>query len=110
MNWYLKALKNYANFSGRARRREYWWFVLFNILISIGVSIIAMMFGDEYLTSLLYSLFIFLPILSLAVRRNHDAGYSGWWVLCPVFNLILMFFQSDPEDNCFGPYPVEPQA
>ncbi len=59
MNWYLKALKNYANFSGRARRREYWWFVLFNILISMGVSIIAKIFGDEYLLSLLYSLFMF---------------------------------------------------
>jgi len=110
MNWYLKVLKNYCTFTGRAQRREYWWFVLFNSLISIGISIIAAIFGDHHVLSLLYALFVFLPGLAVAIRRNHDAGYSGWWILCPVFNLILMFFKSEPEDNRFGPYPVETQA
>ncbi|MGA5657491.1 DUF805 domain-containing protein [Rahnella contaminans] len=107
MNWYIKALKNYSTFSGRARRREYWWFTLFNGLISMGVTLIALLFGDDGIISTLYSLFALLPGLAVMVRRNHDTGYSGWWILCPVFNLILMFFKSDPEDNRFGPYPAE---
>lgn len=107
MNWYIKAIKNYATFSGRAKRREYWWFFLFSNLISFGISLIAGLFGDRYIMSIIYLLFIILPTLSLIVRRNHDAGYSGWWIFCPVFNFILMFFKSDPEDNRFGPYPAE---
>lgn len=107
MNWYIKAIKNYSTFSGRAKRREYWWFTLFNGLISLGVTLFSLLFGDDWIISTIYSLFAFLPGLAVMVRRNHDAGYSGWWILCPIFNLILMFFKSDPEDNRFGPYPVE---
>ncbi|MFO6299180.1 DUF805 domain-containing protein [Rahnella selenatireducens] len=107
MNWYIKAIKSYATFSGRAKRREYWWFAVFNALISVGITLITLLFGDEWIMYTLYSVFMFLPSLALVVRHNHDAGYSGWWILCPVFNFILMFFKSDPEDNRFGPHPAE---
>ncbi|AVF37224.1 DUF805 domain-containing protein [Rahnella sikkimica] len=110
MNWYIKALKNYATFSGRAKRREYWWFVLFNWLISMAIGLIAGLLGDPFIMIIIYTAFILVPSLALSVRRNHDAGYSGWWILCPFFNFFLMFFKSDPEDNRFGPYPAETQA
>ncbi|NMC22966.1 MAG: DUF805 domain-containing protein [Serratia sp.] len=106
MNWYLKVLKNYTFFSGRAPRSEYWWFSMFNFLISIALSLIASLLGDEYVISGLYSLFIFLPGLAVTIRRIHDAGYSGWWVLCPIFNLIVLFFASE-DDNRFGLRPAD---
>jgi uncharacterized membrane protein YhaH (DUF805 family) len=110
MNWYLKAFKNYFNFSGRAQRTEFWWFFLFNNLICFGISFVANLLGDQFVTPLIYILIALLPSLALSVRRNHDAGYSGWWIFCPVFNFVLLFLKSVPEDNRWGPYTGDPQA
>lgn len=105
---YTYALKNYAKFSGRARRREYWFFVLFTVLVSIGLSIVDGIIGtfdsqSGYgLLSGLYSLAVFIPSLAVSVRRLHDIGRSGWWLLIGLIPLIgaivlLIFFVMDSK-------------
>lgn len=87
MNWYLLVLKNYANFSGRARRKEYWMFTLFSTIISIICVVLDEVLGfkygdyqeDGYLETF-YSLAVLLPTIAVGVRRMHDAGKSGWYV------------------------------
>jgi len=119
MNWYLDVLKNkYAMFNGRARRKEYWFFVLFNILASIALGIVDGITGtlnDEMGVGLLggiYWLAVLIPAIAVAVRRLHDTGRTGWWLLLcliPVIGglvlLIFMVFDSEPGDNQYGPNP-----
>ena len=88
MNWYLKVLKQYVDFGGRARRKEYWMFFLFNMIFIIVAMILDRLLGltfNLYGQSLgygwfylLYCLAVFLPGLSVFVRRLHDIGKSGW--------------------------------
>jgi len=104
MNYYIKVLQNYANFNGRARRSEYWYFVLFNFLISIVLGFIGGAIGFE-LIGTLYSLAVLLPSLAVAVRRMHDVGKSGWFILIPIYNLILACTDSQAGDNEYGPNP-----
>lgn len=91
MNWYLAVLKNYAGFSGRARRKEYWMFTLINALIGIAFNlIIALVPALESLAFVygIYSLALFLPTLAVAVRRLHDVNKSGWMLLIGLIPLI----------------------
>jgi len=89
MEWYLKVIRNYATFKGRARRKEYWMFILFNFIIGIVLSIIDNVLGLTYnyfeyssggMLNSLYNLFVFIPALSLMVRRLHDVNKSGWLI------------------------------
>lgn len=118
MNWYLQVLKKYAVFSGRARRKEYWFFVLFNIIFSIVFTVVDGVTGTldptlgMGLLSLLYSLAVLIPSLSVTVRRLHDTGRSGWWffiILIPLLGaiilLVFMFLDSKPEENQYGANP-----
>jgi len=123
MNWYLGALKNYVGFSGRARRKEYWMFVWFNILVSIVLYVADKLLGTldaetgVGLLGALYSLGVLLPSLAVAVRRLHDTGRSGWWLLIGFVPLIgaivlLVFFvlDSEPGSNAHGPNPKQVAA
>ena len=74
MNWYLKALKQYADFNGRARRKEYWMFVLINIIISMVAAALDAAFGTWGVIGGLYALAILIPGLAVGVRRLHDIG------------------------------------
>ena len=94
MNWYLEALKKYAVFSGRARRKEYWFFVLFGMIFAIiamildnvlGIAIEGLGYGPIYL---LLQLAMFLPGLGVLFRRLHDAGKSGWFFLIGLIPII----------------------
>ncbi|KZE46393.1 hypothetical protein AV540_01635 [Brevibacillus parabrevis] len=111
MNWYLKVLKNYVGFSGRARRTEYWMFTLFSVIISLVLMLIEYLVGLPQSLSSLYSLAVLLPSLGVSVRRLHDVGKSGWWLLLGLIPLIgaiilLVFFCQDSEsDNNYGPNP-----
>jgi len=116
MNWYVEVLKKYAVFSGRARRKEYWMFVLFNIIISFVIGFVEGMVGlarDGYgPISGLYMLAILLPSIAVGIRRLHDTGRSGWWLLImliPIIGpLVLLFFfvgDSQPGTNQYGPNP-----
>ncbi|WP_417395322.1 DUF805 domain-containing protein [Gimesia chilikensis] len=117
MNWYLTVLKKYADFSGRARRKEYWMFVLMNFLVSILISFVGAVIGDTdgliaVSLSGVYALFIFIPSLAVTVRRLHDTNKSGWWILItfvPLIGglvlLIFMIMDSDPNTNAYGANP-----
>ena len=107
MNWYLKVLKQYADFKGRARRQEYWMFFLFNMIISISFTVLAIVTGISTLASLgsIYSLAVLIPGIAVAVRRVHDTGKSGWFILIPLYNLYLMFIDSTPGPNEYGENP-----
>lgn len=116
MDYYKKVVfKNYVVFSGRARRAEYWYFVLFNIIISAGLSIISQIIGDKKETlSSLYSLAVFLPSIAVGFRRLHDIGKSGWWMLLcliPIIGwvwlIILFATDSNPGENMYGKNPKE---
>jgi len=112
MDWYMAVLKKYAEFSGRARRREYWMFVLINFLIGCALGVIgALVHGLSFL-SWLYSLAVLVPSIAVSVRRLHDTGRSGWWLLIgliPLIGLIVLivFLATDgePGDNEYGPNP-----
>ena len=120
MNWYLTVLKKYADFSGRARRKEYWMFVLFNILFSIVATGLDYLLGTVWedagigLFTILYALAIILPALAVAVRRLHDIGKSGWWLFITfvplvgsIWYLVLLATDSQPGENEYGPNPKE---
>lgn len=112
MDWYLKVLNNYTGFEGRARRKEYWMFVLFSFLASLVLSIVqAIIHLEQFLTGL-YSLAVLLPSLAVMVRRLHDTGKSGWWILIGLIpfigEIILLVFaclDSQEGDNKYGPNP-----
>ena len=104
MNWYLKVLQNYANFSGRARRKEYWMFVLFNMIVSVVLTVIGMMAHVEFIDSI-YSLAVLLPSIAVGVRRMHDVGKSGWFIIIPIYNLILACTDGEKGENAYGPDP-----
>ena len=117
MNWYIEVLKKYAVFSGRARRREYWMFVLFNVIIAVVLTIIegiadAGSEGSRSTLTTLYGLAVLIPSLAVSVRRLHDTGRSGWWLLIGLIPIIgtivlLIFMVQDgrPTDNQYGPNP-----
>jgi uncharacterized membrane protein YhaH (DUF805 family) len=115
MNWYTAVLKKYATFSGRARRKEYWMFTLINMIIITVLQIIDFTIGTMFISGI-YSLIVFLPSLAVAVRRLHDIGKSGWWLLIniiPVIGFIVMIVflvkDSEPGPNKYGPNPKEGQ-
>ena len=116
MNWFIEALKKYAVFTGRSRRKEYWYFFLFNILIAIALGIVDGVVGSSPLFGGLYSLAILIPGIAVSIRRLHDVGKSGWWLLLgfvPLVGLVLLYFMvqdSQPGGNEYGPNPKVAEA
>tara|TARA_Y100000588_G_C13774336_1_gene719573 strand:+ start:142 stop:513 length:372 start_codon:yes stop_codon:yes gene_type:complete len=120
MSWYLEALKKYAVFSGRARRKEYWFFALFNTIISFVLAIIDASVGSfsaemeiGFLGGI-YALAILLPSIAVTVRRLHDTDRSGWWffiVFVPLVGvivlLVFMLLDSHAGENRFGSNPKD---
>ena len=104
MNYYLKVLQNYATFSGRARRSEYWYFVLFNLIISFGFGFVCGLMQVPQLANI-YTLAVFLPSIAVGVRRMHDVGKSGWFLLIPIYNLILVCTEGVKGENEYGADP-----
>ncbi|MDB5051425.1 MAG: aminopeptidase [Fibrobacteres bacterium] len=115
MNWYLTVMKNYVGFSGRARRKEYWMFCLFNmgfVILAVlldnilGTAIKGVGYGLFYF---LYALAVLLPSLAVGVRRLHDVGKSGWFLLIgliPIIGgiwiLILLCTDGNAAENKYG--------
>ena len=110
MHWYTDVLKKYAQFTGRARRQEFWMFTLFSVGIAIVLGIIGGLIGFS-LRSTLYSLAVLVPSVAVGVRRLHDTGRSGWFMLLaliPVIGLVLIYFlaiEGEKSENAFGPDP-----
>ena len=111
MDWYLKVLKNYATFDGRARRKEFWMYVLFNFIIGIVLGIIDAVVLKQQILGNVYSLAVLVPGLAVSARRLHDIGKSGWWMLIAftIVGLIPLFIwnctDSTPGPNQYGPNP-----
>ncbi|PZS21195.1 MAG: DUF805 domain-containing protein [Pseudonocardiales bacterium] len=108
MEWYLKVFRQYADFAGRARRKEYWMFALFNVIVSIVVAILGSVLGTGLL-SLFYMMAVLVPGVAVAVRRLHDTGRSAWWLLIALIPLIggivlIVFFATAGErgPNVYG--------
>ncbi len=117
MHWYLDVLKNYVGFSGRARRKEYWMFFLFNVIIAFVLGLVDGMAGLANESGLgllggLYALAVLLPSIAVGIRRLHDTDKSGWWLLIAFIPLLgaivlLVFFaiEGTRGENRFGPDP-----
>lgn len=116
--WYLEVLKKYAVFKGRARRKEYWYFTLVNIIISIVIGFVDVKIGTYSmkagvgLLGGVYSLAVLIPSLAVFIRRLHDIGKSGWWfflglIPCAGPLILLYFMVKDSQDgeNQYGPNP-----
>jgi uncharacterized membrane protein YhaH (DUF805 family) len=108
-----RGLRNYATFTGRARRSEFWFFWLFNLLLHMAAAVLdAAILGDGTLLNSLVSLGLLLPNVAVSVRRLHDVGRSGWWLLIGLVPLVgivvlLLWYTARGEEgaNRFGPDP-----
>lgn len=115
IQYYVSALKKYATFTGRARRSEYWYFTLVNVLITYGLIFLGAALasgadspagGGLFVTIYaLYSLGTLVPSLAAGVRRMHDVGKSGWFLLIPIYNLVLAVTPGQVGSNQYGPDP-----
>ncbi len=124
MEWYLKAFKdNYANFKGRARRKEFWMFYLFHIIIIFVLAFIAGLISGSsdsvggFIPLIIYILATIIPFLALAVRRLHDTGKSGWYYLISlipyvggIIVLVMLAQNGNVGSNEYGPDPKAPNS
>lgn len=132
MNWYFKVIKQYADFKGRAGRKEFWYFQLFNIIAAILIGLIGSLIGlgnifgsdgprfmsgflSGNLLHTLYNLFVLVPSLAVGVRRLHDTNRRGWWLLLWLFPIVgwiwsIILFVQDGQTgaNDYGADPKEP--
>ena len=113
MDWYIKVVRdNYSNFEGRARRKEYWMFVLINTIISFVLGFVdGIISGPEgWVLGVVYTLAVMIPSIAVSVRRFHDINKSGWWVLGLslfvvvgwIWGFVLACQDSDIGDNSYG--------
>ena len=128
MDWFMMVFKKYAQFDGRSRRSEYWYFNLFYILIlmalcipAVGLlgfgqhmhsTIITALGGIIYFAMAIFCLAVIVPSIAVMVRRLHDTGRSGWWyfisfvpLIGPIVLLVFLLTDSQPGDNMYGPNP-----
>ncbi len=95
-------LNKYAVFTGRATRSEYWYFVLFLIIVAILSNFISLLMGSD-LAGLIIQVIFWIPSLSVSIRRMHDVDKSGWFILVPIYSFILTVSPSTVGPNRFGP-------
>ena len=121
LNTYIEVAKKYMVFTGRSRRTEYWTFTLINIGISVILSVLGGILGSiagilgsiVSIVSMLFFLAMLLPGIAVGIRRLHDTGRSGWFLLIgliPLVGLVLIYFlvlDSQPGSNQYGPNPKE---
>lgn len=118
MGWYLRVIKNYAVFTGRARRMEYWMFVFFNLIFVniIAAALDSAFFGTNFLSlgplAIIYSLFVIIPGLAVVIRRLHDIGKSGWYILIllipiigQIWFFVLLVTEGERGQNRYGVDP-----
>jgi len=123
MNWYLQALKKYAVFEGRARRKEFWYFILFYFIIGIVLGYIDLMvgtFNEGWGLGILSGLFLLamiIPDIAVTVRRLHDTDRSGWWwliafipIIGAIWLIVLLVLDGTAGQNQYGPDPKEGAA
>lgn len=114
MDYYFDVWRKYAQFKGRTSRKQFWMFVLINIIIGILLGIIAGILkikpedaGQTDPLTGLYDLAILIPSLAVGFRRMQDTGRSGWWIFLPIVNLVFFCLPGDTAENKYGPVPVD---
>ena len=126
LDWMIMPYKRYVDFGGRSRRKEYWMFYLLVVIVYVVLSFImsrgaptidpmtgavsgggAMMKIGGGLLGLFW-LGSFIPMLAVSIRRMHDQDRSGWWILCPIMNIVFLFIEGTKGPNRFGPDPKDP--
>tara|TARA_B100001079_G_scaffold32867_1_gene24757 strand:+ start:167 stop:571 length:405 start_codon:yes stop_codon:yes gene_type:complete len=120
MEWYIKVINSYSDFNGRARRKEYWMFTLWNIIFALLASLLDYSFGIVYPLVgygplyIAYALFVLVPGIAVTVRRLHDIGKSGWMYLVAfipiagwIWLLILFVTEGNEGNNAYGEDPKQ---
>jgi uncharacterized membrane protein YhaH (DUF805 family) len=116
MKWFIAVFKKYAVFTGRARRSEYWYFTLFFILVFVALIFVDVFTGmydvesGRGLTSTIFTVVSIVPSIAVGVRRMHDINKSGWYLLIPIYSLILCCTDGDKGPNEYGPDPKNEEA
>ena len=121
MSWFILAWQRATDFSGRSRRKEYWYFQLFNGIVVVFLALFAVAFSDENKPAMvplflmfLYCLVLFVPALAVTIRRLHDIGRSGWWYFIgfvPLIGGIILFvFTLLDSEPCANPWGLDPKA
>ena len=105
MKYILDALKKTLDFKGRARRKEYWWFILFYLAVGIALMAIDEAIGSNGILPQIGSLALHLTILSVSIRRLHDTNHRWWWILVPFIPIVFLFQDSQKGTNRFGENP-----
>ncbi|MDB4947514.1 MAG: hypothetical protein JWM27_163 [Gemmatimonadetes bacterium] len=112
MDWYMAVLQKFAQFDGRSRRKEYWMFTLVNLCIAVALNVASRAVGVLAFVNLLYSLAVLIPAIAVSIRRLHDTGKSGWFLLIafvPVLGAFLLLYwmaqDGEPGTNQYGPNP-----
>ena len=88
----------YATAKGRATRSEYWWFYLFNVLVSLSATLMDYIMGTSVF-AFVWSLVVLVPSICVGIRRMHDINRSGWWIIVPIVSLVMLLMPSDPNLN-----------
>ncbi len=113
MNWYLMVLKKYFVFNGRARRKEYWMFFLFNMIVTMVISFIEGLLGMDGAVTGLYGIAVLIPAIAVGVRRLHDIGKSGWWMLISLVPIVgpfvFLYFTVKAGDEGSNEYGGDPK-
>jgi len=108
--YFLDVVKGqYADFKGRTAKKNFWMYVLFNIVLSILVIIIASAIHFSFLNTI-FSLALLAPSVGIGIRRMHDVGKSGWFILIPIYNIILAIGEGETEENKWGAVPQDEET
>ena len=106
VNAWLKMLANFSDFKGRTGMGEFWWAIVGNIIVSIVVGLICKLFGAfGSVLSLLVTFVLLVPSIAMGIRRMHDIGKPGWWIIVPIANLVFACKEGDEDDNQYGSNP-----
>ena len=110
--WKENVLENYANFEGRARRAQFWWFYLANVIINVVLSVLGQATFLFTVVGFIYGLAVLIPGIAVGIRRLHDTNKSGWWLLIAlvpfagwIVLIIFMATEGSREPNQWGTSP-----
>ena len=105
IHYFIKAIKSYATFAGRSRRKEYWYFSLASVCGAILLMLFTILVPQLIILYVAWWLALLIPAISVGVRRMHDTGRSGWYLLIPFYSLYLVCVAGDAGENAYGPDP-----
>lgn len=102
MEWYIEVLKKYVVFTGRARRQEYWYFFLCNMIVAFIFGFVGGLTDLGANLSNIYTVGVLLPGIAVGIRRMHDINRSGWWLMLPIVNIFFLAQAGQRSTNRYG--------